>query len=488
MSTGPASSASPAGAGTVLQPPPGAPGATGLSRGAWISLSAAAVAIAMVLAPSPDGLPEAGKRVIAVAVLVIALWCTEVIPAALTSLIVVVALALTGAVPGFPQALVGFADPVAYFLIGVLTIGLAVSHSGLAERVAQFFLRRSRGSAHSLFFQLLLAFPLMTLLLPSATTRTSILVHVYEEALQLGDVPKRHPLSRAIMMALNSINRLASTIILTGGISPIVAAALIGGIDWSRWLLLMCVPYLALLSIGSLLIWLQYRGGFDIQLKPAPAAEPRPLGGAERRTLAITAGASLLWLTDSLHHLHPVAPALIAWILLLSPRIGVLTWGDFERRIGWGNFFVIASSLSLARALIDSGASGWIAGLIAGAVPRFSEQPVLVIVILMAASVPVRVLIPNITGFLATTIPIAMSIGTATGVNPLVCGLAVMIAGDAVLYYPAQSASSLAVYERGYLTAPEIFRFGVYMTLVAFMVVVLVALPYWGAVGEPLRI
>ena len=53
----------------------------------------------------------------------------------------------------------GFADPVAYFLIGVLTIGLAVSRSGLAERVARFFLRRSRGSARSLYLQLLLAFP-----------------------------------------------------------------------------------------------------------------------------------------------------------------------------------------------------------------------------------------------------------------------------------------------------------------------------------------
>jgi di/tricarboxylate transporter len=102
--------------------------------------------------------------------------------------------------------------------------------------------------------------------------------------------------------------------------------------------------------------------------------------------------------------------------------------------------------------------------------------------------VPVRLLIPNITGFLATTIPIAMSIGTATGVNPVICGLAVMIAGDAVLYYPAQSASSLAVYERGYVTAPEIFRFGVLMTLIAFLVVLLVALPYWNAVGTPLRI
>jgi di/tricarboxylate transporter len=73
-------------------------------------------------------------------------------------------------------------------------------------------------------------------------------------------------------------------------------------------------------------------------------------------------------------------------------------------------------------------------------------------------------------------------------VNPTICGLAVMIGGDAVLYYPAQSASSLVVYQRGYLTAPEIFRFGVWMTLIAFVVVLAVALPYWSLVGEPLHI
>jgi di/tricarboxylate transporter len=112
-------------------------------------------------------------------------------------------------VPGFKEALTGFSDPVAFFLIGVLTIGLAVSRSGLAERVARFFLRRSRGSARSLYCQLLLAFPLLTFILPSATTRTGILVHVYEQALELGQVPRRAPLARAVMMALNSINRLA---------------------------------------------------------------------------------------------------------------------------------------------------------------------------------------------------------------------------------------------------------------------------------------
>jgi len=120
-------------------------------------------------------------------------------------------------------------------------------------------------------------------------------------------------------------------------------------------------------------------------------------------------------------------------------------------------------------------------------VPQFRDQPLLVIAILLVASVPIRLLIPNISGFLAITIPIAMSIGAAMGVNPLICGLAVMMAGDAVLYYPAQSVSSLVVYERGYLSAPEIFRFGVWMTLVAFLVVLMVAVPYWEAVGEPLR-
>lgn len=457
-----------------------------MTRSPWVLVILFSLFAALIAIPAPAGLPEAGQRVLAVAVLAIGLWCTEAVPAAVTALVVVLALVLTHAVAGFPEALAGFSSPVAYFLLGVLTIGLAVSKSGLAERVARFFLRRSQGSARSLYLQLLLAFPLLTLILPSATTRTGILVHVYEQALTLAEVPRRAPLARAVMMALNSINRLASTILLTGGITPMVSAALIGGIGWTEWLLLMSVPYLVLLLLGAGLIYFSYRRGFGERLPPLLEAPPRPLSGKELRTLAITAGASLLWLTDAVHHLHPVIPALLAWIFLLLPRVGVLSWSEFERDIGWTNFFVLAASLSLARALESSGASAWLAQLIVTAVPHFRGEPVLVIATLLAAAVPVRLLVPNITGFLAIAIPIAMSIGAATGVNPTVCGLAVMIAGDAVLYYPAQSASSLAVYDRGYLTAPEIFRFGAGMTLLAFMVVLLIALPYWSAVGTVL--
>ena len=451
-----------------------------------------AICAALIAMPAPAGLPENGKRVIAVAILAIGLWCTEALPAGVTAMVLIIALVLTGAAPDFKDALSGFADPVAYFLLGVLTIGLAVQKSGLAERVARFFLRRSRGSARALYVQLLLSFPLLTCILPSATTRTGILVHVYEQALDLANVPRQSPLASAVMMALNSINRLASTILMTGGITPVVAAALIGGavgnIGWSEWLLLMSVPYFVLLAVGSALIYFIYREGFKQKLPALPDEPARKLAPVEWRTLVITVGASALWLTDGLHHWHPAIPALIAWVLLLMPRVGVLTWKEFERDIGWTNFFVLASSLSLARALKQSGASDWVASLITHAVPAFQGEPMLVVATLMIASIPVRLLIPNITGFLATTIPIAMAIGTGTGVNPMICGLAVMIGGDAVLYYPAQSVSSLAVYERGYLSAPDIFKFGVWMTLIAIAVVLLVALPYWAAVGVALRV
>jgi anion transporter len=385
------------------------------------------------------------------------------------------------------EAFVGFADPVPYFLVGVLTIGLAVAKSGLAERIAVILIARAAGRPRRLYVEMLASFPLMTLLLPSATTRTGILVHVYDQALELAAVPRGAPLAKAIMLALNSINRLASTLLLTGGITPVVAAALIGNMSWGHWFRLMLAPYGVLLTVGAVLIYWRYRAGFRQRLAAVGPTTFTPLSARELRTLVITGGAAALWLTDGIHHWHPAVPALLAWTCLLAPRVGVLTWSEFEHGFGWANFFVIGSSLSLAHAIVASGASAWIATHIARDAPALVASPLLVVVVLLVVTAVLRALIPNMTGFLATTIPLAMSVGAATGVNPVVCGLAVTIAGDAVLYYPAQSASSLVVYERGHLNAPEILRFGVWMTLLAGLVVLTVALPYWAAIGVPLR-
>ena len=42
------------------------------------------------------------------------------------------------------------------------------------------------------------------------------------------------------------------------------------------------------------------------------------------------------------------------------------------------------------------------------------------------------------------------------------------------------------IYERGHVSAGEILRFGLWMTAVAYLVILLVAVPYWALTGEPL--
>ncbi len=88
--------------------------------------------LAVLAAPTPAGLTLEGQRVLAVVVLAIGLWGLETFPPGVTSMVVIVALVATRAVAGVREGLAGFADPVAFFLVGVLTMGAAVARSGLA--------------------------------------------------------------------------------------------------------------------------------------------------------------------------------------------------------------------------------------------------------------------------------------------------------------------------------------------------------------------
>jgi solute carrier family 13 (sodium-dependent dicarboxylate transporter), member 2/3/5 len=448
----------------------------------------AGLGAALFLPPLLSGLPLAGQRALIVTLITILLWTGEVLAPGVAALLSVTLLALSGAAPSLRDSLQGFANPVPFFLIGVLTMGVAVVRSGLAERLARTILERARGRSLTVYLQLVLSFPVMTFLLPSATTRSGILIHIYDEVFTLGRVPRGADVAKAVMLALSSINRLASTSLLTGGITPVMSAAIIGGMSWTGWFALMAVPYYAILLLGGVLTWALYRRGFAEGLPTPEPARRRPISGTEWRTVAIILSASALWLTDGVHHLDPAIPALLAFVALLTPGLGPLVWADLERGVGWSNFFVIAASISLAHALVVSGAAPWLGRLLVGGLPAFGDSALAVIVLLMLGATLLRALVPNISGFLALALPIAMSVGREAGLNPLVCALVVMMTGDAVVYYPAQSSSALVIYERGHVSAGEMLRFGIWMTLVGWIAILFVALPWWALVGEPLRL
>ena len=450
-------------------------------------LLAVAVFLGILLMPTPAGLTAEGQRALAVMLLAVILWATEAIPVPVAGVGGVLLLVLVGAVPDIGPALYGFSQPVAYFLIGILTLGLAVHRSGLAERLATYLMRGAAGSPRLLYVQMLFSFAALTFALPSASTRGAIMVHVYEQVLEHWEIPKEHPLYKATMMAMGSLNRLGSTALLAGGITPVVASGLLGDFSWTQWFLLMSVPFYANLIVGGAALLVFYRSGFRLGDDAGDAAVSLGrINPVEVRAGAIVGLTALLWFTDFAHGLHPAVPAMVALCLILMPRVGILTWREFERDLGWSNFFIIATSLSLSHALVTTGAAAWFSETLVGAVTQVASSPMLVLLMLCVCFAMLRFILPNIAGYLALVIPVTMAAAESLGLDPLVCGMAAVVVGDSVVYYSAGGTASVFIFQRANIANPEIFRFAITMTVIATAILLLAVVPYWGLVGHPL--
>ncbi len=450
----------------------------------WVVFALLVFAVAR-LAPPLTGLTPLGQSVLGAALAGSVLWVTEAIPLGQTALVVT---ALLGLCPGLsvPDVASGFAGEVVFFLIGAVGLGAAVESSGLAARAARFLSRTARGNPTRLYLQMIAGFPVLALLIPSAITRNAVLIPAYRDALGRMGLDQSSRAGRAIMLALGILNPLASSAFLTGGITSITAATLIGGFSWLGWFSVMAVPYYMLLCAGAALLWVMV-GRFE---NTSPAQEPdrerEPYTATEKRTLGVLAVTAGLWLTDTLHHLSPAIPALLGAAILLMPGVGVISWKVFETRLSWGLILTVGTSLSLATLMTTTGAAAWLGHLLLGSLSGLTTMPLLLIAALIVAAVLVHLAVTNLAACIALLLPINATVAAAAGLNPIVTGLALTITVDAIILYPVQTAANLMAYEAGYFRRADITKMGLGMLALTLIVVMLV-IPYWALLGLPLK-
>jgi anion transporter len=450
----------------------------------WITVALAIYVLAL-LAPSPVGLSYAGQAVLGVALAGVALWASEAVPLGFAAIFVLV---LLGTTPHTIAAAAfgGFAAPVVFFLIGAVALGTAVESTGLAARVAGLLVRSAGGSPSRLYIQMLASLPGLAFLMPSAITRNAVLIPAYRDTLAAMGIAQSDRTGRALMLALGILNPLASSALLTGGITSMTASALIGNFSWLRWFALMAVPYYALIALGGLALRIMV-GRFESR-RALEEKSPRaaPFSRQERTTLVVIAFVSALWLTDFLHGLSPAIPALLGALLLCCPRFGVLRWKDVEGRLSWSLVLTVGASLSLSHAMIGAGTVDWVGhefiGVFAGAAP----PPLLLLAGIMVAAAVIHLAITNLAACVALLVPIAMTVAHSAGMNPIVCALIVTIVTDSVILYPVQTASNLIAYETGYYGSVDVGRLGVAMLGLTILVGLGIAIPYWQLLGLPL--
>jgi solute carrier family 13 (sodium-dependent dicarboxylate transporter), member 2/3/5 len=207
----------------------------------------------------------------------------------------------------------------------------------------------------------------------------------------------------------------------------------------------------------------------------------------EVKTVGVLAATLALWHTDHFHRLSPAIPALMGAAVLLTPRVGVLSWKTFESKLSWGIVLSIGAALSLAAAMTRSGAAAFVSRSVVSHLAGLANEPTLLIIGLIAAVAFIHLAITNLAACIALLIPVAATIAERATLNPIVCGLIVTIVVDAVILYPIQTATNLLAYETGYYSAADVRRLGICMLLLT-VIVILLTIPYWNVLSLPLTL
>ncbi len=248
---------------------------------------------------------------------------------------------------------------------------------------------------------------------------------------------------------------------------------------------LMSIPYHVLLFLGGL--WIYW-------INPSPqrsiahdtSEKPAPLSKQEVRVTLIMILTEALWFTDFWRGLNPAIPALLAAFLLATPQIGILSWKDLENSISWSTCFILGSCLSLAKALISTGAAAWFASLLGGFILQLQGFDSAVILMPILLVTMVHPGIANMSACIALLIPITTTLAVSPKMNPIVSGLIVGIVVDAVILYPVQTATNLLAHETGLIGGKDVLKVGLVLLILTSLVILSIALPRWSLLDLPL--
>jgi len=437
-------------------------------------------AVLIMVAPFPGDLSPQGRQTLMLTLCAVIWWVFRVTHPAYTTLLLLVGyLILNLAEPDAVFRI--WTLPLMWLMIGSFLIAAAVVKSGLANRLAYWVLIRFGTSYRRLIMlTYLLGFGLC-FLIPHPFPRALLMIALMRVVIDKAHITPQD--ARALSFSVFVAVTTTSMFVLTGDSLNIAAVSLSSqSMTWFAWVRVMAVPsLLASMMTAALYLWMfPQRGAFSIDTQ-ALRAEQHAQGKmrpSEKRTLFWVGLALGLWATDFIHHIDPAWIALLVSGGLSLPIIGdVLTADDITHKIDWPIVFFITGALAIGTVGEASGLSAWFVSLL----PAQPPDTLLGFALLVGAvTVALHMLLGSALATMSILTPPLVQYAAVIGVNPLEAALLVYTAVAFHYVFPFQHVVILlgSGQSNGYTTR-EVIRFGVPLTFVVFLTLV-VQVVWWG--------
>lgn len=477
------------------------------------------LSIAVLLAPTPEGMTPEGHRCGAVAILMAVWWLTEALPLAATALLPIALFPLLGVI-GSREVTSAYGDRNIFLFAGGFFIAMAIQKWNLHERIALNIVYRVGTRLSRLVLGFMIASAFLSMWISNTATSLMMLpiaIAVIDQLEKRLGAAKTQSFNICLLLGIAYACSIGGVATLIGTPPNIVFIAQYEGlfpeaptIGFLQWMMIgvpFMVVFLAIVWLLLTKVLFTCPDTADTGIGAEIERRLRSLGRPSRGEWVVSIVATctgLAWVFRSDIQIGDFVipgwgdltfvPAFVddstvaifaAALLFVIPvdwKRGefALDW-DWAKRIPWGILILFGGGLALARAFSDSELVLWLGTKLT----LLEGLPGVAVVFCVAIALTFLTELTSNTATTSVMLPIlGGAAAPALGLNPLLVMIPATISASCAFMMPVATPPNAVVFGSDRLTIPQMARAGIFLNLIGTLLVTalvyFVALPVFG--------
>ncbi|MBE8480859.1 L-tartrate/succinate antiporter [Escherichia coli] len=472
----------------------------------WRYLAPLAVIAIIALLPVPAGLENHTWLYFAVFTGVIVGLILEPVPGAVVAMVGISIIAILSpwllfsleqlAQPGFKftakslsWAVSGFSNSVIWLIFAAFMFSTGYEKTGLGRRIALILVKKMGHRTLFLGYAVMFSELILAPVTPSNSARgAGIIYPIIRNLPPLYQSQPNDSSSRSIgsyIMWMGIVADCVTSAIFLTAMAPnllligLMKSASHATLSWGDWflgmlplsiLLVLLVPWMAYVLYPPVL-----KSGDQVPRWAETELQAMgPLCSREKRMLGLMVGALVLWIFGGDYiDAAMVGYSVVALMLLLR----IICWDDIvSNKAAWNVFFWLASLITLATGLNNTGFISWFGKLLAGSLSGYS--PTMVMVALIVVFYLLRYFFASATAYTSALAPMMIAAALAMPEIPLpvFCLMVGAAIGLGSILTPYATGPSPIYYGSGYLPTADYWRLGAIFGLIFLVLLVITGL------------